>query len=105
MPIYEADCLECNKRYEWYSPCMTDITRQCPACNGEGARVYSPYRPRVFEPFTTANIMRDGSPVTIASEAEHKRICHDQGVVPLDNDYVIPPQQTFEERLKAKLSD
>jgi len=44
--------------------------------------------------------MRDGKPVTISSEAEHTRICHDQGVVPLDKDYTLPSQPTFEQRAK-----
>jgi len=105
MPIYEASCKQCGKRYEWYSPVPAAQARGCPKCNAEGELEYSVYRPRIFEPFTTRNIMRDGRPVTITSEAEHVRICHDQGVVPLDKDYVIPPQPTFEERVKAEFPD
>ena len=105
MPIYEASCVECGIKYEWYSCLITDRAKRCPRCNAEGCFEYSVYKPRIYEPFTTRNIMRDGKPVTIKSEAEHMRICRDQGVVPLDNDYVIPPQPTFQERVKAEFSD
>jgi len=91
MPIYEAECMVCGKRYEWYTSNVTDETRDCPECLGPGARLYSWCAGKVFQPFTTRNIMRDGSPVTITSHEQHVRLCHENGVVPVDMDQELKP--------------
>jgi len=107
MPIYEADCSACGIRYEWYSPQVTEDTACCPKCLGPGERVYSWCAGHVFQPFTTRNIMRDGSPVTITSHQQHVRLCHENGVVPVDMDQELKPtypkwedlyKQTFKPR-------
>ncbi len=40
MPIYEFACASCGERFEELVPAGAYVP--CPACGGEGQRVYSP---------------------------------------------------------------
>jgi putative FmdB family regulatory protein len=80
MPVYEYECRSCESKFEEYATKPHDgMVFQCPRCGDLGDRVYSLSVPKVFETFTTRNILPDGEPVTVRGtgqlrqlEAEHK---------------------------------
>lgn len=85
MPMYEAECRSCGRRYEWYEPLPVDTTQRCPKCGGEGDRLFSRYSPKIFAPFVTRNIMPDGSPVEVKSQRQLSSLCNEHKLVHVDD--------------------
>lgn len=94
MPLYEGECLECHRKYEWYSEKVSDSTRSCPYCGGEGERLFSRFKAKVFEPFVTRNIMPDGSPVRVESQKQLLSLCNEHKLVHLDDPKWEPRHKT-----------
>lgn len=95
MPVYELECKECGKQGEWYSPLPTDENLPCPHCGGETERLYSLYKPNIFEPFTTRNILPDGEPVTVRGTGQLAQLENEHKVTLADDPGMEPPQTTF----------
>jgi putative FmdB family regulatory protein len=92
MPIYEYQCRKCNKTFESYSTLPhTTMTETCQTCGGTGDRQYSLSVPKVFEPFTTRNILPDGEPVTVKGQGQLRQLEAEHHVKLVDKDQA-PPQ-------------
>lgn len=85
MPIYEAECRACGRRYEWYVALPVEDTNKCTYCGGDGDRVFSRYAPKFFSPFVTRNIMPDGSPVEVKSQSQLSSLCNEYKLVHVDD--------------------
>lgn len=94
MPIYEAECTICGKKFEYYAPQVTEDTNDCPSCGGPAARLFSRYKPNIFTPFVTRNIMPDGSPVRVDSQRQLSSLCNEHKLVHLDDPKWEPRHKT-----------
>jgi len=93
MPIYEYQCRKCGVTWESYSSLTHDmLVEACQKCGGTGDRIYSLSNPKIFEPFTTRNILPDGEPVTIKGPGQLRQMEAEHGVKLSDKD--APPPQT-----------
>jgi hypothetical protein len=84
MPLYEDWCSKCNKTAEYYSPVITEITRPC-QCGATTERIYSTYKPILFQEYVTRNLRPDGQPVTVHSAKEESALCKEYGVIKADS--------------------
>jgi putative FmdB family regulatory protein len=81
MPIYEYQCRKCEKTWESYSSLTHDIMNEtCQECGGVGDRLYSVSHPKIFQVFTTTNILPDGEPVTVRGPGQLRQLEADHGV-------------------------
>lgn len=100
MPIYEYECRACGERFEVYYPVPHDrMTEAHPSgkCKfGIGDRVYSLSTPKIWEPFTTTNILPDGEPVTVRGPGQLRQLEAEHKVRMVDGDHK-PPQTKFQE--------
>lgn len=95
MPIYEYQCRKCGKTWESYSTLPHDIlTETCQKCQGIGDRLYSLSNPKVFQVFTTTNILPGGEPVTIRGTGQLRQLEAEHKVKMADGP---PPQTSFPE--------
>ena len=93
MPIYEYQCRKCGQTWESYSTLPhTIMVETCKKCYGIGERLYSLSNPKIFEPFTTRNILPDGEPVTVKGTGQLRQLEAEHGVRLADKD--APPPQT-----------
>lgn len=93
MPIYEYQCVKCGNVWESYSTLPHDIMREsCKKCGGTGERLYSLSNPKIFEVFTTNNILPNGEPVTVKGPGQLRQLEAEHGVKLSDKD--APPPQT-----------
>lgn len=90
MPVYEDQCPKCSYIYEYYSPFVTSETKSCPKCGGSTERIYSLFKARVFQVFTSRNILESGEPITVRGEGQLRQLETDHGVKLADG----PPPQT-----------
>jgi putative FmdB family regulatory protein len=95
VPIYEAQCVNCNKRYEWHSVHVSDDTMACPYCGGKGDRLYSLTALKFFEKFVTRNIDPSGRPILVESQRHLNALCNEHQLVHLDDPKWQPPAQKF----------
>lgn len=95
MPIYELECRACGKKGEFYSVLPTDKNLPCPRCGGETDRLYSLFAAKVFQPFTTSNILEDGSPITVRGPGQLSQLQNEHGVQLVDDPGASPPQTRF----------
>ena len=94
MPMYEAECSVCGYKFEYYSVHITDFTNDCPKCGGKSDRLFSRYKPKIFQPFVTRNIMPDGSPVVVESQSQLSSLCNEHKLVHLDDPKWEPKHMT-----------
>ena len=95
MPIYEYKCRECSNVFEEYSTLPHDIVvAPCPKCTNPGDRVYSLSNPKMFEVFTTRNILPHGREVTVRGQRELQELESLHHVKMVDKD--APPPQTIQ---------
>jgi PHP family Zn ribbon phosphoesterase len=94
VPMYEAECKVCHKRYEWYSEKVTDATNPCPFCGGEGERLFSLCKPKVFAPFVTRNIDPQGRPILVESQRHLSSLCNEHKLIHLDDPKWEPRHKT-----------
>ena len=81
MPIYEYRCRECGKTWESYSTLTHVIMNEtCQSCKGTGDRIYSLSNVKIFQPFTTRNILPDGEPVTVRGTGQLRQLETEHGV-------------------------
>lgn len=93
MPIYEYQCAKCGKTWESYSSLTHSImTETCQACGGVGERLYSLSHPKIFEVFTTTNILPGGEPVTVRGPGQLRQLEAEHNVKMVEHD--APPPQT-----------
>lgn len=85
MPLYEATCLECHRKYEWLSVHVSEDTQPCPLCGGTGERIYSLSALKIFAPFCTRNIFPDGRQVEIKSQAQLSGLCNEFKLTHIDD--------------------
>ena len=91
-PIYEYQCRDCNETWESYSTLPhTIMVETCQGCGGTGDRQYSLSNPKVFEPFTTRNVLPEGEPVTIKGPGQLRQLEAEHHVKLADYDS-SPPQ-------------
>ena len=84
MPIYELSCVKCGVS-ERYAVLPTDEDFPCPKCGGETKRLYSLTNVKVFEVFSTRNILPGGEPVTITSQSQLSHLCNEFHLNHLDD--------------------
>ena len=102
MPIYEYECRECGKVFEKYSVLPHGVMLdKCPICGSEGDRLYSLSVPKMFEVFTTTNILPDGEPVTVRGASQLRQLENEHHVKMVDKD-APPPQTVFPEPVLGK---
>ncbi len=95
MPIYEFECRRCISKFEKYYPLPSDsVTDICPRCGNLGDKLYSVCVPKVFEPFTTRNILPGGEPVTVRGSGQLRQLEAEHKVKLADAD-TPPPQTVF----------
>jgi putative FmdB family regulatory protein len=93
MPIYEYQCRKCNRTWESYSTLPHDmLVETCQKCSGTGDRVYSLAAVKVFEVFTTRNILPEGEPVTVRGSGQLRQLESEHKVKMADG---APPQTSF----------
>jgi putative FmdB family regulatory protein len=91
MPIYEYQCRKCDKTWESYSSLTHEIMNEtCQECGGMGDRLYSVSHPKIFQPFTTTNILPEGQPVTVRGSGQLRQLEAEHGVKMADG----PPPPT-----------
>jgi len=91
MPIYEYQCRKCGRTWESYSSLTHEIMNEsCGGCGGVGDRLYSLSHPKIFEVFTTRNILPEGEPVTVRGTGQLRQLEAEHGVKMADG----PPPQT-----------
>lgn len=91
MPIYEYQCGGCGKIWESFSVLPHDkMTEACQGCGMTGDRMYSLSNAKVFQVFTTTNILPGGQPVTIRGSGQLRQLEAEHGVKMADG----PPPQT-----------
>jgi hypothetical protein len=69
------------------------MTEECPRCGGLGDRMFSLCATKVFETFTTRNILPEGREVTVRSQRELRELENLHHVKMVDKD--APPPQTI----------
>jgi len=95
MPIYEYQCRECHKTWESYSSLPHEnMVEVCKKCGGPGDRIYSLSNTKIFQVFTTTNILPDGEPVTIRGPGQLRQLEAEHGVKQADG---LPPVTVFQE--------
>lgn len=94
MPIYEYQCRACKKTWESYSSLTHDMLVETCSCGGVGDRIYSLASVKVFETFTTTNILPNGEPITVRGKGQLSQLETDHGVKMADGP---PPQTKFPE--------
>lgn len=95
VPMYEALCISCNRKYEWYSVFFTEENKPCPRCGGTGERLYSVATVKIFSPFVTRNIRPDGAPVEVKSQRQLSSLCNQYNLTPLDDPKYDAPVAKF----------
>ena len=94
MPIYEFSCDKCQQVFERFFPKADDSASLIhDVCGGTGHKVYSLAAVKMFESFTTTNILPDGEPVTIRSQKQLRELEANHHVKLADKD--APPPQTI----------
>lgn len=97
MPLYEFECRKCCRKFEKYYPLPNDGTVEvCPRCGDLGDKLYSVCRAKIFEVFTTKNILPDGEEVTVRGEGQLRQLEREHRVRLADRDQP-PPQTSFPE--------
>ena len=92
MPVYEYECNKCSNVFEEYNArSHGNMFSMCPSCGGTGERKYSLSTPKMFEPFTTRNILPDGKEVTIRGHKQLQQLEAEHHVKMTDKD-AKPPQ-------------
>lgn len=67
------------------------MNETCQECGGVGDRVYSLSHPKIFQVFTTGNILPGGEPVTVRGPGQLRQLEAEHGVKMVDGG---PPPQT-----------
>ena len=95
MPIYEYQCNECGRISSEYAALPHDkMSRCCAKCKGPAERIYSLSAVKVFETFTTTNILPEGEPVTVRGTGQLRQLEAEHKVKMADGP---PPQTSFAE--------
>jgi putative FmdB family regulatory protein len=85
MPMYEFECPECKEVVEHYHPLSENVPYYyCDKCERHMVKIFSPPTIQIFQEYTTNNIMRDGSPVTVRSSDHERRLLKDNGLIKAD---------------------
>jgi putative FmdB family regulatory protein len=96
MPIYEYQCRKCEKTWEsYYGLTHDNLTETCKSCGAVGDRIYSVSHPKVFEVFTTRNILPEGEPITVRGQGQLRQLEAEHGVKMIDGG--APPKTRFNE--------
>ncbi len=89
MPLFEAVCVDCGTKIEFYEPRYTERNPFC-QCGGLTERIDSVPRFHDWnqlmhttdaQPYVTRNITKDGSPLEIRSHKQLEEACKANGVI------------------------
>lgn len=84
MPMYEDRCPSCGLTKEHFCKMSeSDIVFVC-ECGSTMERLFSVPAVQIFQEYTTNNINRDGSPVTVSSARQEKDLLNRNGLVKAD---------------------
>lgn len=95
MPIYEFECNTCGHIDAHYYPRPNDTTLvECNECGETSERIYSLCNAKIFDVFTTTNILPGGVPVTVRGPGQLAQLENEHKVKMADGP---PPQTRFSE--------
>lgn len=92
MPMYEESCTNCKHEWEWISIPYTDQSPSCPKCGAPGERRVSLSVGKVFQPFTTRNVLPGGEPVTIRGPGQLRQLENEHNVKMVDDPKAFAPR-------------
>lgn len=95
MPIYEFKCNTCGHTDAHYYPRPNEtMLVACTKCGETSERIYSLSNPKVFQVFTTTNILPGGEPITVRGPGQLRQLEAEHKVKMADGP---PPQTSFGE--------
>ena len=77
MPLYEVQCLKCDKEFEAFAKIAERQSIKC-QCGGKTKILMSPPKKDWFKPFVSEDF--NGEPILVRTKGHLKQLCEEHGV-------------------------
>jgi hypothetical protein len=103
MPLWDFKCERCEHIVFDVASHKHDPDAVAPNhCDNPMEVLYSPPKPKIFQPFTTRNIHPDGQEITVISQRQLSSLENQYGIRQIDDPYLVARGSGFDREMPTK---